>query len=140
VLTARLGLVTENAERALAIPHGDVLEERIRRCEDWIDRMRDVVLRLCQSQGLEAHTLGAPLPPRPSPDEGDVVWRMRYRERGVGPDDAVDDLPRMMGEVSIEQPVPQVPDQPIVVPAASTSQVEPATAVVDCRGITSCGT
>jgi hypothetical protein len=59
------------------------------------------------------------------------VWRMRYRERGVGPDDVADDLPRMMGEVSIEQPVPQVPDQPIVVPAASTSQVEPATAVVD---------
>lgn len=93
--------------------------------------MRDVVLRLCQSQGLEPQTLGAPLPPRPSPNEGDVVWRMHYRKCGVGPDDAVDNLPQMMDEVSIEQPMPQVPDQPIVVPAASTSQVEPATAMVN---------
>lgn len=74
--------VTENAERALALPREEGLQTQMRRCEDYITRMSDVVLSLCALNGVAPvglvtapfRAVGTLPPPRVS--------------RGVGTDDS----------------------------------------------------
>lgn len=96
ILGARLEVLIENAERALAVPRQDDLARQIRRCEDQIDRLKEVVLDLCEYQGIPPEGLG-PTPVRPRMDElpsrRDMCTNMYYplyRERAVGPGEVRD--------------------------------------------------
>lgn len=89
-MAARLEKLTENAERVMAVPRHDYLELQIRRCEEYIDRIKEVVIGLCEFQGIPPIGLG-PAPIRPPLDQlpslRDVcvnIWDPRHRHVGVG--------------------------------------------------------
>ena len=120
LLTQRLGVLAHNAERAMAIPRESVWEDRLAQCEELIDRIKYVVLDMCEYHGLPPEGLSPiPLRPRIEPlgpllDPCVTIFYPRHRERAVGPDDPADDLPWMMGEVAIQQPVPEDLDPPVI--------------------------
>jgi hypothetical protein len=93
MVTARLEKLAENAERALAVPRQTQLERQLRHCEDVVNRIKDVVLNLCEYMKITPDGLGpSPLHPPAAVLSAihhlstDIVYP-RYEERGVGPDD-----------------------------------------------------
>lgn len=95
LVTARLQRLTENAERALAVPRESQLEGRIRQCEDFMDRIQNVVLTLCESMGIVPEGLHPAVVVPPA----DVLPAIPlYVERGVGPEQ--DENPNSTGPMS----------------------------------------
>lgn len=113
ILAARLELLIANAERALAVPRQDELSMQIRRCEDQIDRLKEVVLDLCEFQGIPAEGFG-PTPVRPRMDQlparQDMCTNMYYplyRERAVGPGEELREANVRNGFDLAEAPMPR---------------------------------
>jgi len=71
------------------------------------------MVALCEFNGLPAaglafDTVRPPIDPLPAIHNKSVdILQTRFCEQGVGPDEAEEDLPRVIGRVEIAQPRPQ---------------------------------